>query len=98
MRVRNCLVILYKIVDFFPRHQIHGEILEAAVKRLSNDERGDLKMLAQGLVLINFSQHESLAKAMFLLGTKRFCLSKGRRASGSLVGNLRPQWLRHLYV
>jgi hypothetical protein len=50
MRVRNCLVILYKIVDFFPRHQVHGEILEACVKQLTSDERGDLKMLAQGSV------------------------------------------------
>lgn len=51
MRVRNAIVVLNRIAPFFPLYRDHGRTLQAAVEDLvQHESRGDLRVLAQGLV------------------------------------------------
>lgn len=51
MRMRNAIVVLNRLSAFFPLLAAHGQALLEAVERVSHsDSRGDLKVLAHGLV------------------------------------------------
>lgn len=50
MRVRNAIVVMTKISPFFPMVDAHGkDLLDAVQKLVASEQRGDLKVLAQGL-------------------------------------------------
>lgn len=51
MRIRNCIVVMTRIASFFPIWELHGSILVETISNVSNEEeRGDLKVLGQGLL------------------------------------------------
>ncbi|PWZ01853.1 hypothetical protein BCV70DRAFT_150056, partial [Testicularia cyperi] len=50
MRIRNAIVIMTRIAPFYPLIETHGTGITAIVDKLAaNEQRGDLKILAQGL-------------------------------------------------
>ncbi|MCO5583306.1 hypothetical protein L7F22_037216 [Adiantum nelumboides] len=51
MRIRNCIVVMTRIASFFPLWELHGSVLVETISKVSNEEeRGDLKVLGQGLL------------------------------------------------
>lgn len=51
MRIRNCIVVMTRIASFFPIWELHGAELVTTISKVSNEEeRGDLKVLGQGLL------------------------------------------------
>ncbi|PWN35879.1 uncharacterized protein FA14DRAFT_172477 [Meira miltonrushii] len=51
MRIRNCIVVMTRIASFFPIWELHGSVLVETISKVSNEEeRGDLKVLGQGLL------------------------------------------------
>ncbi|PWN50468.1 hypothetical protein IE53DRAFT_93433 [Violaceomyces palustris] len=51
MRIRNAIVIMTRIAPYFPLVDPHGKDLMAVVDQLAQrEQRGDLKVLAQGLL------------------------------------------------
>lgn len=59
MRMRNAIVVLNRLGALFPRLDAHGQALLEVVERVSqSDPRGDLKVLAHGLVA-TLKKHKS---------------------------------------
>ncbi|CEH18317.1 KEKE-like motif-containing transcription regulator (Rlr1)/suppressor of sin4 [Ceraceosorus bombacis] len=51
MRLRNVIVVMTRIAHYFPLDEQHGKVLCLAVQKLVDEEdRGDLKVLGQGLL------------------------------------------------
>lgn len=51
MRIRNCIVVMTRVASFFPIWELHGSVLVETISKVSNEEeRGDLKVLGQGLL------------------------------------------------
>ncbi|PWN43379.1 hypothetical protein IE81DRAFT_329522 [Ceraceosorus guamensis] len=51
MRLRNVIVVMTRIAQYFPLDEHHGKVLCLAVQKLVDEEdRGDLKVLGQGLL------------------------------------------------
>lgn len=51
MRIRNAIIVMTRISPFYPLIDTHGTEISAVVESLSaNEQRGDLKILAQGLL------------------------------------------------
>lgn len=51
MRIRNSIIVMTRIAPFYPLIDAHGTEISAIVESLgSNEQRGDLKILAQGLL------------------------------------------------
>ncbi|KAJ1021191.1 hypothetical protein NDA16_003977 [Ustilago loliicola] len=51
MRIRNAIIVMTRISPFYPLIDTHGAEISAVVESLSaNEQRGDLKILAQGLL------------------------------------------------
>lgn len=53
MRIRNAIVVMTKLAPHFPLFELHGRDLLAVVQKLATEEkRGDLKVLGQGLLAV----------------------------------------------
>ncbi|WFD07414.1 THO2 plays a role in transcriptional elongation [Malassezia vespertilionis] len=64
MRIRNAIVVLNRVASFFPLYSEHGKALGGAVDSIAQKEsRGDLKVLAQGLVA-TLNKHASAWTAL----------------------------------
>ncbi|KAJ9475637.1 THO complex subunit 2 [Pseudozyma hubeiensis] len=51
MRIRNAIIVMTRISPFYPLIEAHGAEISALVESLAaNEQRGDLKILAQGLL------------------------------------------------
>jgi THO complex subunit 2 len=49
MQIRNAIMVLTDILDYFPLLEIHGRLLfEKYIHNLLRDERDDLRVLATG--------------------------------------------------
>lgn len=85
MHIKNVVILLQKILPFFPREKGQGAQVEGLIKSaIAQEKREDLKLLLQSCV----SYSTCLAASIIgLIINALFC------RYSSQLGKLKPQWL-----